>query len=74
MGFAMRILTPAAAVASLAVSLAAQPPEALVIEDFVTMPITGSPAGAGNLGELARINVMREEPGGTGRGVPPPLR
>ena len=67
MTFARRILTPVAAVAVLAVSLAAQLPEALVIEDFVTMPITGSSAGAGNLGELARINVMREEPGGTGR-------
>lgn len=61
------IFTAAAVVAVAAVSLAAQPPAALVIRDFVMMPMTGSPTGTGNVGELARVSVMREEPGGTGR-------
>ena len=42
-------------------------PGVLTIADFVTMPMTGSPTGTGNVGSLARVNVMREEPGGTGR-------
>src|SRR5688572_32868577 len=49
----------------LGVCLIAQvPPRALIIDDFVTMPITGSPTGAGSPGSLARVGVMREEPGG----------
>jgi hypothetical protein len=51
----------------LAVGLAAQAQPALIIQDFVTMPMTGAPTGTGNVGELARVSVMREEPGGTGR-------
>jgi hypothetical protein len=51
----------------LAVGLVAQTPEALVIEDFLTMPMTGSPTGSGNLGSLARVSMMREEPGRRGR-------
>jgi len=62
-----RTLVGVAVVTALTVNLTAQSPLALIIQDFATMPMTGSPAGAGNVGELARINVMREEPGGTGR-------
>ena len=62
-----RTLAAAVIVGVVAVGLAAQPQQALVIQDFVTMPMTGSPTGTGNLGELARVSVMREEPGGTGR-------
>src|SRR5688572_33244008 len=41
---------------------------ALEIADFVPLPITGLPDGTGNnAGSLARINVMRQEPGAAGR-------
>ena len=36
---------------------------ALQIADYATLPITGSPTGAGKSGSLARVGVMREEPG-----------
>ena len=62
-----RLLATATAVAALVSSPAAQAPDALVVQDFVTMPMTGSPTGEGNPGSLARLSVMREEPGGTGR-------
>src|SRR5262249_35922251 len=45
-------------------------PGPLVIElkDFVTFPITGKPDGTGQTdGMLARINAIREEPGGATR-------
>ena len=43
-------------------------PLAIDVRDFVTMPMTGLPDGTGNnAGSLARINVMRQEPGGAGR-------
>jgi hypothetical protein len=47
-------------------ALSAAPPSALVIElqDYATMPLTGSPTSGGNGGSLARVNFMREEPGG----------
>jgi Glucose / Sorbosone dehydrogenase len=45
----------------------ADAPLVLHLSDYATAPMTGSPTGAGNLGSLARINVMREEPGGAGR-------
>ena len=67
MALSRRILAAVAVVTALAVSVAAQLPEALVIQDFLTMPMTGSPAGTGNIGQLARVNVMREEPGAAGR-------
>jgi mono/diheme cytochrome c family protein len=50
---------------------AAVPPEGgshpsptLQLEDYVQMPITGEPDGEATRGELARVNFMREEPGG----------
>jgi hypothetical protein len=48
----------------------AAPPARLALEiaDFVPLPITGLPDGTGNnAGSLARINVMRQEPGPAGR-------
>jgi len=39
----------------------------LRLADYATMPMTGSPAGTGNTGSLARVNVLREEPGGANR-------
>src|SRR6188508_85742 len=40
---------------------------ALRVADYVSMPITGTVDGPGNAGSLARVNVMREEPGNTKR-------
>src|ERR1035438_5713279 len=54
------------AVAVLFVSnaVAAAPEITLDIRDFATMPMTGKVNGTGqNLGLLARVNFMREEPG-----------
>jgi hypothetical protein len=62
-----RVLGAVVAAAVLAVPLAAQPGMALVITDFLTVPMTGSPTADGNPGSLARVSMMREEPGGTGR-------
>jgi hypothetical protein len=40
----------------------------LDIHDYVTMPVTGAPKDTGELGDmLARVNFMREEPGGGGK-------
>jgi hypothetical protein len=47
--------------------LSAEAPLILRLEDFATAPMTGSTTGTGNAGSLARINVLREEPGGGGR-------
>ena len=55
------------AVALLVTSLRADAPLVLQIADYATAPMTGSTTGAGNLGSLARINMMREEPGGAAR-------
>ncbi|HEX5106865.1 MAG TPA: PQQ-dependent sugar dehydrogenase [Vicinamibacterales bacterium] len=48
-------------------SLAAQSETALVVRDFITLPVTGSFSADGNPGSLARVSMMREEPGGTQR-------
>ena len=37
---------------------------ALVFADYAQAPITGDPAGANTRGQLARINYLRDEPGG----------
>jgi len=50
-----------------AMTLHADTPLVLQLDDYATAPLTGSPTGEGNLGSLARINMMREEPGGAGR-------
>src|SRR5262245_40767184 len=40
---------------------------ALRVADYAVMPMTGTVDGPGNSGSLARVNVLREEPGGTKR-------
>jgi glucose/sorbosone dehydrogenase len=55
------------AVALLAESVWAEPPLVLRIKDYATAPMTGSTTGTGNAGSLARINMLREEPGGARR-------
>ena len=43
---------------------AAAPLPKLALEDYVQMPITGDLGGEATRGELARVNFLREEPGG----------
>ena len=67
----MRLFT-AAIVAAASATMIASPPEStpltLELRDFATLPITGNVEGAGQVdGMLARVNSVREEPGGTGR-------
>ncbi len=45
----------------------ARAPMTITLEDFVAVPMTGMTSGVGNIGSLARVNVLREEPGGVGR-------
>jgi mono/diheme cytochrome c family protein len=40
------------------------PEHALALSDYVQMPITGDPAGELTRGLLARVNFLRDEPGG----------
>jgi hypothetical protein len=43
-------------------------PLTIVIADYATLPMTGSPDGDGNnAGALARINTMRQEPSAAAR-------
>ncbi len=65
----IRLLVGTALVgAVLVVSAAgAESPLVLEIKDYATAPMTGSTTGTGNGGSLARINMLREEPGGAGR-------
>jgi hypothetical protein len=53
--------TPGFIVLLFAASASAQ--TALRLSDFLTMPMTGTVDGANNIAQLARVNVMREEPG-----------
>jgi len=55
------------AIGLLAPIVAAEAPLLLQLEDYATAPMTGSTTGTGNAGSLARINMLREEPGGAGR-------
>ena len=64
----VRLLTSATAGAALlATGLSAQTPASLIVQDFITMPLTGSPTASGNPGALARVSFLREEPGDRGR-------
>ncbi|MEO8069923.1 MAG: PQQ-dependent sugar dehydrogenase [Acidobacteriota bacterium] len=49
------------------VTVRAQGTLVLDLKDYATLPMTGIPEGTSNDGSLARINFMREEPGGAGR-------
>lgn len=48
-------------------AVAAPPQVTLRVADYAVMPLTGTVDGPGNSGSLARVNVLREEPGGTKR-------
>src|SRR5450631_4521522 len=66
----MNVLRIACLVAGLSIVLAAEGPGALTIEikDYVEFPITGKLDGKGQTdGMLARLNSLREEPGGASR-------
>jgi mono/diheme cytochrome c family protein len=52
------------AVAPTAAPAPAVPRKTLELADYVQMPITGEPGGENTRGELARVNFMRDEPGG----------
>src|SRR5215216_6205627 len=60
---AIRVLTLALAVAH---TFAAQPAPRLTLElaDYAQMPITGELNGQNTRGQLARVNFLRDEPGG----------
>jgi mono/diheme cytochrome c family protein len=53
-----------AVAAAPAVAAAATPRPKLELVDYVQMPITGDIGGENTRGELARVNFLREEPGG----------
>jgi len=59
-------LTTACAAVAMTVGLMGreEPRLTLQIADYVTMPMTGTVDGTGNDGSLARVNFLREEPGG----------
>lgn len=40
------------------------PRKTLQLADYIQMPITGDPGGENTRGQLARVNFLREEPGG----------
>ena len=68
----MRLTFPVFILAASAAVIAAPPagtdPLILELKDFVALPITGNVSGEGQVdGMLARVNSIREEPGGTGR-------
>ena len=54
---------------ALGVSASSASAEQLTIEikDYAAMPMTGAVDGTTNIALLARLNSMREEPGGTNR-------
>src|SRR5438105_4657440 len=52
----------------LAAQMASPAPLTIVVRDYVALPITGSLDGTGQTdGMLARVNTLREEPGGARR-------
>src|SRR5215471_17604838 len=64
-GVAVRLASAVSVFAYLALGWAAPPELTTEIKDYATMPMTGAVDGPGNsAGLLARINFLREEPGG----------
>ncbi len=64
----MRIACCLLALLTLPAAVRAQQVLTLEIKDFATVPITGAPVGkSSNEMLLARVNVIREEPGGANR-------
>ena len=48
-------------------SYAASPQLTIKVRDYATMPMTGLVGGRGNNASLARVDILREEPGGNKR-------
>ena len=64
-GLDVRLKSALSVFASMVCAFAASPELTIEIKDYATMPLTGAVDGAGNsAGLLARINFLREEPGG----------
>src|SRR5579862_5366613 len=64
-GLDVRLTLAIPLLASVVCGLAASPELKIEIKDYATMPMTGAVDGPGNTaGLLARINFLREEPGG----------
>jgi hypothetical protein len=64
-GFDVRLTSALSVFASALCGLAASPELTIEIKDYAAMPMTGAVDGPGNsAGLLARINFLREEPGG----------
>jgi hypothetical protein len=64
-GLDVRLTSALPILASLVCGLAASPELTIEIKDYAAMPMTGAVDGPGNsAGLLARINFLREEPGG----------
>src|SRR5438067_9898025 len=64
-GLDVRLNSALSVFASVVCAFAASPELTIQIRDYATMPMTGAVDGAGNsAGLLARINFLREEPGG----------
>src|SRR5260370_38660172 len=65
-GLDVRLTSAVPVLASVVCGLAASPELTIEIKDYATMPMTGAVDGPGNsAGLLARINFLREEPGGS---------
>jgi hypothetical protein len=65
-GLAVRFTFAVPVLASVVCGLAASPELTIRLKDYATMPMTGAVDGPGNsAGLLARINFLREEPGGS---------
>ena len=61
----MRLTSAVPVLASLVCGFAASPTLTIEVKDYAAMPVTGAVDGPGNsAGLLARINFLREEPGG----------
>src|SRR3954454_9418904 len=64
-GLDVRLKSALSVFASVACAIAASPELTIDIKDYATMTLTGAVDGTGNsAGLLARINFLREEPGG----------
>src|ERR1700741_1098073 len=64
-GLDVRLTSAVPVLASIVCGLAASPELRIEIKDYAAMPMTGAVDGPGNsAGLLARINFLREGPGG----------
>src|SRR4051812_14935369 len=64
----VRLTSAVTVLASVVCGVAASPELKIEIKDYAAMPMTGAVDGPGNsAGLLARINFLREEPGGSGK-------